>query len=64
MEIKLEIDTEKMGKAAIKIAVFYGLCCVSQHMELPQLNTANVIALIIIVAILYGPRATTKPSTK
>jgi len=56
MEIKLELDTKKTAKAAVAIASAYGLCRVSETTDFPQLATANAIALIIIVAILYGPR--------
>ena len=55
MEIKLELDTEKTAKAAVAIASAYGLCRVSETTDFPQLAAANAIALIIIVAILYGP---------
>jgi hypothetical protein len=54
MEIKLELDTEKTTKAAVAIALAYGLCRVSESTNFPQLAAANAIALIIIVAILYG----------
>ena len=64
MEIKLELDTKKTAKAAVAIASAYGLCRVSQSTDFPQLAAANALALIIIVAILYGPRpATKKPSS-
>ncbi len=64
MEIKLELDTEKTAKAAVAIASAYGLCRVSKSTDFPQLAAANALALIIIVAILYGPRpATKKPSS-
>ena len=63
MEIKLELDTEKTAKAAVAIASAYGLCRVSQSTDFPQLATANALALIIIVAILYGPRPATKKSS-
>ncbi len=55
MEIKLELDIEKTAKAAIAIASAYGLCRVSNSTEFPQLAAANAIALITIIAILYGP---------
>ena len=57
MEIKFKLDTHKVSKAAIVIAASYGLCRVSECMEYPQLAAANAITLIIIVAIIYGPRA-------
>ncbi len=56
MEIKLKLDTEKTAKATVAIACAYGLCCVSEATVSPQLAAANAIALIVIVAILYGPR--------
>ena len=56
MEITLELDTDKTARAAIAITATYALCCVSEHSESPQLTAANAIALIIIIAILYGPR--------
>jgi hypothetical protein len=55
MEIKLELDTEKTAKAAVAIATAYGLCRVSETTEFPQLAAANALALIVIIAILYGP---------
>ena len=60
MEIKFELDTEKAAKAAVAIATSYGLCRVSEHSEFPQLAAANAIALIVIIAILYGPRPAPK----
>ncbi len=60
MEIKLELDTEKTAKAAVAIASAYGLCRVSNSTEFPQLTAANAIALIVIIAILYGPRPAPK----
>lgn len=62
MEIKLELDTEKTATAAIAIAASYGLCRVSESTDLPQLAAANAFALIVIVAILYGPRPAPKKS--
>ena len=62
MEIKLELDTEKTAKAAVAIASAYGLCRVSISSEFPQLAAANAFALIVIVAILYGPRPAPKKS--
>jgi hypothetical protein len=55
MEIKLELDTKKASKAAVAIATSYGLCHVSERLEHPQLAAANAIAVIIVIAILYGP---------
>jgi hypothetical protein len=55
MEFKIELDTEKASKAAITIAAAYRLCRVSVDTGYPQLAAANAIAIIIIIAILYGP---------
>ncbi len=63
MEIKLELDTEKTAKAAVAIASAYGLCRISETTNFPQLAAANAIALIIIVAKLYGPCPAPKKST-
>ena len=60
MEIKLELDIEKALKAAMAITAAYGLCRVSTDTEYPQLARGNVIALIIIILILYGPRPAPK----
>jgi hypothetical protein len=56
MEIKFELDTEKATHAAVAIAAAYALSHVSKHSDSPQLAAANAIALIVIIAILYGPR--------
>ena len=56
MEIKLKLDTEKTSKVVVAITAAYGLCQVSGDAEYPQLATANTTALIVIIAILYGPR--------
>ncbi len=50
------MDTEKASKAAVAITAAYGLCRVSVDTGFPQLAAANAIAIIIIIAILYGPR--------
>jgi hypothetical protein len=50
------LDTEKASKAAVAITAAYGLCRVSVDTGFPQLAAANAIAIIIIIAILYGPR--------
>jgi hypothetical protein len=60
--IKLELDTKKTAKAAVAIATAYGLCRVSETTEFPQLAAANALALIVIIAILYGPRPAPKQS--
>ena len=64
MEIKFKLDTDKVTKASVAIVVSLGLCHVSQNTDSTQLAAANAIAIIIIVAILYGPRASTKPAKK
>ena len=56
MEIKFELDTKKATCTAVAIAAAYGLCRVSKHSNSPQLAAANAIALIVIIAIHYGPR--------
>jgi hypothetical protein len=55
MEIKFELDMEKAAKATIAIAASYRLGQVSEGTNYPQINFANVIALITIIAILYCP---------
>jgi hypothetical protein len=60
MEIKLELDTDKASKATVAITTAYGLCRVSEGTKYPQLAAANAIALIIVIAILYGPRPSLK----
>ena len=62
MEIKLELDTEKTVKATVAIACAYRLARVSKATKSPQLTAANALALIIIVAILYGPCLAPKKS--
>jgi hypothetical protein len=62
MEIKLELDTEKTAKAIVAIACAYGLARVSETSESSQLAAANALALIVIIAILYGPRPAPKKS--
>jgi hypothetical protein len=56
MEIKFELDTVKATRATVAIAASYRLSRVSEGTEYPQLTFANAIALIIIIAILYGTR--------
>ncbi len=56
MEIKLKLVTKKFAKAAVAIAAEYGLCCVSEGNKSNQLAAVNALALIVIVAIIYGPR--------
>jgi hypothetical protein len=55
-EIKFKLDTKKATRIAVAIAATYALCRVSKHSDSPQLAAANAIALIVIIAILYGPR--------
>ena len=62
MEIKLELDTEKTAKAIVAIACAYGLARVSEASESSQLAAANALALIVIIAILYGSRPAPKKS--
>jgi hypothetical protein len=63
MEIKFKLDTKKATCTAMAIAAVYVLCRVSEHSNSPQLVAANTIALIVIIAILYGPHpAPTKTS--
>ncbi len=63
MEIKFELDIKKATRAAIATMATFGLCRVSAGTKFPQLAAANALALIIIIAIPYGPRpAPTKSS--
>jgi hypothetical protein len=64
MEIKLELDSKKASKAAVAIAAVYRLCHVSKGTKSPQLAAANALALITIIAILYGPRLVPKNPPK
>ena len=56
MEIKLELDTENSAKAAVTIAAILGLCQVSERSGNHSQATENAIAIIIVVAVIYGPR--------
>ncbi len=60
MEIKFVLDTKKAAKATVDIAASYGLGQVSEGTKYPQLAFANTIALITIIAILYGPHPSPK----
>ncbi len=60
IEIKFKLDTDKVTKAAVAIAASYRLCRVSADTKYPQLAAANAITIIIIIAILYGPRPAPK----
>jgi hypothetical protein len=55
MEIMFELDTEKAAKATVAITASYGLRRVSEGTKYPQIAFTNAIALIAIIAILYGP---------
>ena len=63
MEIKLELDTDKTTKAAVAIATAFALSRVSERSSNPQLAAANALALIVVIAILYGPRPAPKRAT-
>ncbi len=56
MEIKFELDTDRAPRATVAIAASYGLGQVSEGTEYPQLAFANALALIVVIAILYGTR--------
>jgi hypothetical protein len=60
MEIKFELDAEKAAKAIIAIAASYKLGQVSEGTKFPQTAFAYAIALIAIIAILYGPHLAPK----
>jgi hypothetical protein len=55
MAIKFKLDTEKASKATVAIVASYGLRQVSKGTKYLQLAFANAIALIAIIAIVYGP---------
>jgi hypothetical protein len=61
MEIKFELDTEKADKATVAIAASYGLGRVSEGTKYPQVTFADAIAIIVIIAILYGLHQAPKP---
>ncbi len=56
MEIKLELDTEKAAKAVVTVTAILGLCRVSKRLENHSLASANVLAVIIVIAIIYYPQ--------
>jgi hypothetical protein len=62
VKIKLKLDTKKTTKAAVAIAAAYGLCRVPEGTKSNQLAAANALALIVIVAIIYGPRSVPQKS--
>ena len=53
-QVKFELDTNKAVRATVTITASYGLGRVSKGTEYPQLAFANALALIVIIAILYG----------
>ena len=55
MEIKLELDTEKPAKAAVAVTAIIGLCWVSERLENHSLASANALAIIIVIKIIYCP---------
>jgi hypothetical protein len=56
MEIKIELDTEKTAKAVVTVTAILGLCRVSERSENHSLASANALAIIIVIAIIYYPR--------
>jgi hypothetical protein len=54
MEIKFELDTNKVARATVTIAASYALRRISEGTEYPQLAFVNSIALIVIIAVLYS----------
>jgi len=56
MEIKFELDTEKLAKAVVTVTAILGLCRVSECSENHSLASTNALAIIIIIAIIYYPR--------
>jgi hypothetical protein len=62
MEVKFKLDTNKVSKATVAIAAAYGLCHVSKGTKFPQLAATKALALIVIIAILYGPHPVPKKS--
>ena len=56
MEIKLELDTEKTAKTVVTVPAILGLCRVSERSENHSLASANALAIIIVIAIIYCPR--------
>ena len=57
MEIKLELDTEKTAKAVITVTAILELCWVSERLENYSLASANALAIIIVIAIIYCPQS-------
>ncbi len=55
MEIKFKLDTDKAAKAAVAIATAHTFSRVSLATDLPSLATANALATIIVIVILYAP---------
>ena len=56
MEIKFKLDTNKAARDTVAITTSYGLSQVSERTKYPQLAFTNALALIIIIAVLYGTR--------
>jgi hypothetical protein len=54
------LDREKVTNATVAISASYVFGQVSKGTKLPQLAFANMIALIAIIAILYGPNPAPK----
>jgi hypothetical protein len=54
MKIKFKLDREKVSKATAAIVASYGLGQDSEGTKYPQITFANMIVLIVIIAILYG----------
>jgi hypothetical protein len=62
MEIKLKLDIKKTVRAAVAITAAYGLCRVSKDTKSHQLAAANALSLIVVMAIIYGPRLVPRKS--
>ena len=62
MEIKHKLNTKKTAKAAVTITAAYRLCRVSKGTKSHQLAAAKILALIVIMAIIYGPRLVPRKS--
>ena len=56
MEIKLELDTEKTAKAVVTVTAILGLYRVSELSENHSLASANALAIIIVIAMIYYPQ--------
>jgi hypothetical protein len=60
IEIKFKLDTEKAARATVAIAASCRLRQISEGTDYPQIAFSNAIALITIIAILYGPHPAPK----